>query len=273
MKPVIINADDYAMDAGVDEAILDLGRRGIVTATSAMVLSPGWPEAGLRLLDVEIDRGLHLDLTSPFAEAVFQTLSLPRLIGAAFLGQLGRGAVRQAITRQLQRFDAVVKAPPRFVDGHQHVHHLPLIRDELLSALNTRYGAPAARIGIRLCLSRSWRGLKASIIERTGARQLSPLAARGGHCVNTDFAGVYGFSPRADMAALWQGWLTNLTGEQPLVMCHVAAQMAGVNGGDPIRPARLQEWKWLGSSAFAELCSRLSITLARWRVQGRDNAY
>ena len=40
MRNVIINADDYAMDAGVDAAILRLAGLGAVTATSAMVLSP-----------------------------------------------------------------------------------------------------------------------------------------------------------------------------------------------------------------------------------------
>ena len=35
MLQLIINADDYALDASVDEAVLALARRGVVTATSA----------------------------------------------------------------------------------------------------------------------------------------------------------------------------------------------------------------------------------------------
>ena len=63
---VIINADDYAMDACVDSAILKLAAEGVVTATSAMVLSPTWPEAAGPLADAPLSRGLHLDFTSPF---------------------------------------------------------------------------------------------------------------------------------------------------------------------------------------------------------------
>ena len=45
IEGVIINADDYAMDGGVDAAILKLSAEGVVTATSAMVLSPAWPRS------------------------------------------------------------------------------------------------------------------------------------------------------------------------------------------------------------------------------------
>lgn len=45
MQNVIINADDYAMDAGVDAGILRLAEIGAVTSASAMVLSPRWPKS------------------------------------------------------------------------------------------------------------------------------------------------------------------------------------------------------------------------------------
>ena len=76
-EPVIINADDYAMDEAVDAAILDLAERGVVTATSAMVLSPTWPEAAEALKDAPLSRGLHLDFTSPFAGELMGVLAHP----------------------------------------------------------------------------------------------------------------------------------------------------------------------------------------------------
>jgi predicted glycoside hydrolase/deacetylase ChbG (UPF0249 family) len=265
VKQVIINAHDYGMDQGVDAAILSLARRGVVTATSAMVLSPAWPEAGRRLLDAKLDRGLHLDMTSPF---VAGALSLPGLMAAAFAGRLDRGAVRASIERQLERFEAGAQAPPHFVDGHQHVHQLPIIREELVAALKARYGEPVSAIGLRLCLARRWRGVKALIIAATGARGLAALAGRGGHRVNTDFAGVYGFSAQADLPGLWRRWLAGLAGERPLIMCHVASHNAAGAGGDPIRGARLNEWTWLASQTFQDLCSELAIKRAGWRISG-----
>lgn len=268
MKPVILNADDYAMDEGVDAAILALAERGIVTAASAMTLSHTWPEAGRRLLDVRVDRGLHLDLTSPFVESPAGPPSLLRLMAAAFRGELDRRVIRESIDRQLERFDAVTHAPPDFVDGHQHVHQLPVIGEELIAALKARYGEAASTIALRLCRAHRWRGVKASIIASAGARDFARRAAQGGHPMNTDFAGVYGFSAGADLAALWRRWLASLIGERPLVMCHVAAHPDPGASADGIRGARMNEWKWLASNAFQDLCSELAIKRAGWRFNG-----
>jgi chitin disaccharide deacetylase len=267
---VIVNADDYAMDGGVDAAILALAQRGAVTAASAMSLSPTWRESGRRLLDVDVSRGLHLDLTSPFAETA--PPGLPRLMGAAFLGRLDLSALRHTIGRQLDLYEAVVKAPPEFIDGHQHVHQLPMVRDALMTALKAQYGAAASRIGVRLCLAKSWRGLKAAVIGATGGDALARLVGSRNHPANSDFAGVYGFSQRADLAGLWRDWLTGLKGERPLVMCHVAVRDAPSGPQDTIRSARVREWHWLGSQAFKDLCTECAITLCGWRLAGNANA-
>jgi chitin disaccharide deacetylase len=269
---VILTADDYAMDEGVDAAILALASRGAVTAAGAMVLSPTWPEAARRLIDVQVDRGLHFDLTSPFAEPGARSPVLPRLMGSAFAGQIDRSAVRHAVERQLDSFEAATRQMPAFVDGHQHVHQLPVVRDVLITSLRSRYGAAVDQIGMRSCLARRWRGLKAAIIAASGARGFSRLVNGGRHPANTDFAGVYGFSPNADLAGLWRGWLGNLAGERPLIMCHVATH--DVPGGPPdtIRGARLREWQWLASSAFRDLCTQSAVQLSGWGIPGNANA-
>ena len=266
MTGVIVNADDYAMDEGVDMAILALAERGSVTAASAMVLSPSWRDAGRRLLDVKADRGLHLDLTSHFA--LGGPKALPRLMGDAFAGRLDRSAIRHTIGRQLDLFEAVTKTPPDFVDGHQHVHQLPVVREVMLSALKAQYGAAASRIGIRLCVARRWRGVKAAVVNATGATALARLIAGRGNLTNTDFAGVYSFSPSADFHSLWRGWLSGLVGERPLIMCHVAVREPARAPLDPIRRARIGEWQWLGSQGFRDLCSECGIVLRRWRADG-----
>jgi predicted glycoside hydrolase/deacetylase ChbG (UPF0249 family) len=58
-RRLILNADDYAMDAAVDDAILALAERRVVTAASAMVLSPRWREAAAALSSRPVDIGLH----------------------------------------------------------------------------------------------------------------------------------------------------------------------------------------------------------------------
>lgn len=101
---VIINADDYAMDGGVDAAILKLAAQGVVTATSAMVLSPTWPQAAAPLADAPLSRGLHLDFTSPFTGDVFPRQTITGLTMRTHSGVLDRKLLRKDINRQLLLF-------------------------------------------------------------------------------------------------------------------------------------------------------------------------
>ena len=264
MRRLILNADDYAMDERVDHAILTLIARNAVTAASAMVLSPRWTQAAGEIRQMNADCGLHLDLTSAFAATKLAVPSLRSLIARSYAGRLEAAAIRDAIEAQLDLFEHALGRPPDFVDGHQHVHQLPAIRSQLLDALQRRYGANAARIGIRICLARRWRGAKAQLIGALGAAPTAKLARRLGHPVNTDFLGVYGFSPEADLPLLWRQWLTGMQGDMPLAMCHVAAASSQSTIADPIRPARTGELAWLASDAFCDLRAELAITLDRW---------
>ncbi len=265
MQKLIINADDYAMDAGVDEAILLLAEKGAITAASAMVLSPRWAEAARGAGDAPpLSWGLHFDLTSPFAGGEFPAKKLSALMAQAHARLLDRKMLRREVDRQLSLFEAARQGAPDFVDGHQHIHHLPAIRDVLLEALSDRYGREKERIGLRICVPRRWRGVKAGIIARTGASSLARLAAGRGHPVNTDFAGVYGFDADADLAALWRAWARDLHGDLPLVMCHVAVKTTDSEEDDPIRNARLREFDWLASEAFSSLRQQFSLHLVRW---------
>lgn len=261
-RRLIVNADDYAMDGAVDAAILRLAELGTVTATSAMVLSPTWDEAARKLLDAQLSCGLHLDFTSPFAGAGGG--SLGSLMLRAFTRRLETGAVRASIDRQLALYDTAMGAAPGFVDGHQHVHQFPVIREALFAALAERYGVHARAIAVRSCASQRWRGVKAAIVAATGAAGFTRLARTGSHVTNTDFAGVYDFAPAAPLATLWRGWLAGLQGEAPLIMCHVAEATDDAPSDDPIRPARVNEYGWLASATYRELTAELNFELASW---------
>ena len=265
MKNVIINADDYAMDTGVDAAILSLAAQDRVTATSAMVLTPRWPDAARALAGASpLSVGLHFDLTSQFSDSGFTEAGLSALILRAQARLLKREALRREAERQLSLFEGALGAPPAFVDGHQHVHQLPGVREALLDALWDRYGGAARHIGVRIAAPRRWRGLKAWIIGAAGGRGLAALARARGHPVNSDFAGVYDFGPGTDLPALWESWAAGLRGPLPLVMCHVAAPGAENDGEDPIRAARLREFEWLASGQFQSCLKQASLTAVHW---------
>ncbi len=265
MRGLIVNADDYAMDAATDAAILELASKRAVTAASAMVLSRRWPEAARAAMDAPpLSFGLHLDLTSPFAGGALAPQKLPVLMARSKAGVISKEELRKVIGRQLSLFEAALKAPPAFVDGHQHVHQFPIVRDVLLEALSRHYGAGKARIGLRICTARRWRGIKAGIIARTGAAGLAKLAEANGHRVNTDFAGVYNFAPNTRLAPLWQTWLQTIEGDLPLIMCHVSKPSEDYPRWDGIRAARCAEFTWLSSEEFQQMRMQLSLSPVSW---------
>lgn len=274
MKSVIISADDFAMDAEVDEAILDLARRGVVTATAAMVWSPRWAQvapAARELADGQLlDCGLHLDFTSPLASAAGHGHAHVPLLLQSLSRALAPKPIRRSIELQLDRFEQVYGQAPRFVDGHHHVHQLPVIREQLLAVLTRRYPFEVQHIGLRWCHSQPHRGAKAALIGLLGAPGLKQLAEGHGLRTNTDFAGVYDFSPAASLPRLWRDWLSASEGAQPLVMCHVARDDGTLRSvrsrtGDAVRAARIREYEWLRSPAFSHLLTELNVRPTRWQ--------
>ncbi|HZP87264.1 MAG TPA: ChbG/HpnK family deacetylase [Burkholderiales bacterium] len=266
MLRFILNADDYAFSPEVDDGIICLAEAGLVTSVSVLASSPRWPSAAARLAQLPVDVGLHLDLTSPYAASASNGgRSVVAVMRDAWARRLDAREVRRWILEQCRRFEDALGQAPVFVDGHQHVHQFPVIRDVLLDVLEHRYAN--ARPHLRLCRPRCYRGLKATLIGALGGAKLTQQASARGFSFNSDFAGVYAFGSQ-NLQRLWAIWLTGLSGSAPLIMCHVARadpnQPASSRIADRIHAARLAEYAWLSSDDFAALCEMLKARPVRW---------
>lgn len=263
----IVCADDFAIDPGSVDGIVDLLERGALTATSALVDSPLWPGAA-RSLPAQIrgpgaalarraDVGLHLNLTQAFAGQTAPVWSLRELIVRCALGAVARAPVRAAIERQLDAFENEMGRRPDYVDGHQHVHQFAVVRDELIAALRRRYaGMPPWVRSTRP--PATVRDAKARAIAALGDAGLRELA-RSSQIPTSDFlVGVYDF--RADRASYWHrllAWLRKGP-EGSVLMCHPAQR---AEPGDPIASARLMEFAALGSTDFRAALADAGIAL------------
>jgi len=109
MKHLILNADDFAFNAAVSRGIVTLAQKGRLTATSAMTLSPRWATDAPALAEfrAQIDVGLHLDWTSPFAINAGHGFGLKRAMLSAVLGGFNKTTARVVIERQLDAFEQV----------------------------------------------------------------------------------------------------------------------------------------------------------------------
>ncbi len=258
MTPLILSADDFGLDEGIDAAVLDLALRGRLTATSCLTLSPRWNDAARSLtpsVRERIDVGLHLDFTE-FGAA----MPWPTLVMTSYVRQLRAGDVSRRIALQLDAFETATGTPPDYVDGHRHIHQLPQIRSALLRELERRYGD--SRPWIRLSRPASGSGFKGAVIDLLGGVGLAREAERAGFRCTKRLLGVYGFDLAADDYTLKvKAWLAQARRFDAL-MVHVAQHAPPA---DPIGAARLAEYAALNSDGFATALAEAGVRLARGR--------
>jgi predicted glycoside hydrolase/deacetylase ChbG (UPF0249 family) len=265
-RRICICVDDFGMHDGINQAALELAGRGRISAISCMVDGPAWPAGAKALKEnaVDVETGLHLNFTEDFGQH-HASVPLSRLILLAYARLLDRAAIRREIERQVDLFESTMGRMPDFIDGHQHVHQLPVIREALVAVLDQRdasrkpwlraSGPPGQFAGS--VLSRSVR-FKSRVIGWLGAAAFSRLVRQHGYRQNRHLLGVYGFdAPEGQYSVLLEAWLRSAKAGDEL-MCHPS--VAGP-WHDPLLKARHQEYSVLASQAFHDLLSRAGVTL------------
>ena len=262
LKRIILCADDYAQSAAISAGILQLVEQRRLSAVSCFSEGEFWSHGDNPLLEYRerIDIGLHFNLTQPFANAAVAAQPLNRVMGLALGGRIDRAQVIEALHAQLDRFEKAASQMPDFVDGHQHVHVLPVIRNIVIGELAQRYGQkkPYLRaVNPQL----STRGLIKVVVLKLLGSGFQHLARRHGMQTNRGFAGIYSLQPQADFAALMDRWLISANNGD-LFMCHPGVRAS--DNFDPIAATRPGELAFLQSDEFEALLSRNAICLSRF---------
>lgn len=281
MAKLIICADDYAQSPAIDDAILMLIERGVLTATSCMTLSPLWPDSAKALtpqLRRLADIGVHLDFTQ-FSQSI--RYAHPLLVLRSLSGTLHKQQVVANIQQQLDAFEQALDTPPDYLDGHLHIHQLPIIREALIRVLQQRYGhlPLAERPWLRISSPPVGSGLKARIIHWLGAEKLKRLAHVAGFRVSPALLGVYDFEGNAaTYQAHWMHWVKQLKqlaftptldmDLPPVLMCHPARPTPKVDPDDPIAIARMVEWQVMQSADFSAWLAMTDIQPVKGTMKG-----
>ena len=279
-------ADDYGISPGVNAAIRELIQRGRINATSVMVAASHFSSDEAAALDIlnsgekRVALGLHVTLTEPFRpisegfvplrEGRF--LPLNDMLRTAAVRRLQPESLVIEIATQLRTFLDAFGRPPDFLDGHQHVHLFPQVRDAFLRVVAE--GAPDA--WVRQCgRARPMRRLhdrKAltldilSVAFRRKAKQL-------GIAVNPAFAGTYAFNAKAKFAWIFLRFLSDLP-DSGLVMCHPGFVDAELKALDSLTTLREHEFAFFSSEAFPKVLAEHGVALARAtdEIGGGDSA-
>lgn len=276
-RPIWLCADDYGISASVNRAIRDLVMRGRINATSVMVAAPSFHRSeavSLNMLNVGTRRvaiGLHVTLTAPF-----EPLSagfLPRRDGA-FLSKeqmLVRGSLRLLrrrtlmveVASQITAFVTAFGRTPDFIDGHQHVHLFPQVREAVLAVV--RETMP--RAWIRQCgrmgpLGERFADRKGLLLDVLSHRMRARAAAFG-LATNPAFAGTYDFEAEVppDFAKLFPAFLRRLPA-QSVVMCHPGFVDAELERLDPLTILREREYAFFAADDFPDLLQAHGVALA-----------
>ena len=262
----VVCADDFALDRGAIEATLALIKLGRVTATSVLVDSPNWKVAAseLKAVSDSADVGLHLNLTecldepgsSSGAPSIWR---LPLLLVQSTLRLLPRWRVRDLVERQLDAFADAFGRLPDFVDGHHHVHQLPVVREVLVESVLAR--EPKTLPWLRNCLPPDEdEDYKARVIGMLGALSLLELARIQGFPTSGRLVGVYRFDlQREGYLARVRKWL-QAGPDGAVFMCHPSTK---ASPKDPIGKARRMELAVLAGQPYADAMARASVTAVR----------
>lgn len=274
---LILCADDYAIAPGVSRGIRRLLENGRLTATSCMTTSRFWPvEAqALRPYADRADIGLHLTLTNLQPLAAMPGLcphgrfpDIRALTIAAWRGRLDVREIAAELTRQLEAFESGFGRPPAFLDGHQHVHQLPGIRDVVVDIWERRLAHGAAWLRVTdepfsAVLRRGVERSKSAIISLLG-RGLGRRARAHRIPVNDSFSGVQDFSGRVPYPRLFERFL-RAPRDRHLVMCHPGEVDDDLRAVDDVTGAREEELRFFASDAFPALVEKHGLTLGRFR--------
>jgi len=260
-------ADDFGLSQAVCAAIVELAQERRINAVSCMTNAPYWKKSAsaLKHLPTSVGIGLHLNLTegrplSPELARIWPSLpSLPMLMARAHLGLIPMAAVSCEIRAQWAAFTQDCGVQPMYVDGHQHVHQFPGIRQALLTAFDQFKVRPAVRNTAQLVGPGF--AFKRWVIRHSGARQLQVALRQRNLPHNTALLGAYDLKS-SNYRALMQAWLAALPSPGGLLFCHPG--LPGANSADdPIGAARQREFTYLASEDFTQDLAFANVMLVR----------
>ncbi|MBF0492606.1 MAG: ChbG/HpnK family deacetylase [Deltaproteobacteria bacterium] len=145
MKKLILHADDYGFAPSISDGILKAYEFGLLKSASALVNFPCSQTYLNKAKETKLDLGWHLNLSLGLPLSAPKKIpslvdhkgsffSLKKLLLKSFLGLLDKKELELELRAQL-KFLQTHYGPVSHVDGHQHIHVFPGIRETLKKIL------------------------------------------------------------------------------------------------------------------------------------------
>ena len=270
-----ICADDFGITENVSSAIVKLIKKERITETSCIVISDSFKNDSKTLINFknQIGIGLHLTLTDFKAFNRLKSLTINnkmpgfnKLLKSSIIKKIVPEEIETEINFQLDVFENSLGFMPNFIDGHQHVHQLPIVRDCLVKVVKQRYseGLPWVRNSydeMFKILKRNVSILKTISIGLFG-KKLKEVAETNYIKSNDGFSGIYSFSNKIPYENLFKKFILNIK-DNHLLMVHPGHSDEKLSKIDPVTTSRDIEYEFLSSDNFLNLLNNRNITLRR----------
>lgn len=265
-KRFVLCADDYGFSPGVSRGIRDLLERERLSATSCMVVYPEFASDGplLKPFLGRADIGLHFTLTTH--------RTIGRVAWEAHVRPPPVERVVVELERQVAKFAETIGRPPDYIDGHQHVHVLPIVRDAVVRVAR-RIDAYVRNTYDPMSIAMCRRpGALESIYLARASRKLSTLARAAGVPTNCGFRGVRTFREKREFRELFRGMIKNVQ-SGAIVMVHPGYADPLLADRDPVQDQREGELRYLAGPDFPHDLSEEGAVLSRLRdaLQGNGS--
>lgn len=284
MKKLIVNADDFGLTEGVNRAIIEGHKKGIITSTTLMANGRAFNSAVTAALTTpELGIGVHLNVTQglPVSPA-FMVPSIVTSEGAfyrspAFVARrfLARKAKLSDAERELRsQIEKVASAGINIthLDSHKHIHLLPPIFT-IVVKLAREFGIKCVRCPVEPAWSafgvlqsgrRRWPGMAKQYLLGRALSTLATCQARkvqdAGLCSPDRFCGLSqtGFLD----AALLEQILKTLPEGTSELMCHPGyVDEALLGARTRLLGERETELEALTNASIRQLVTELGIEL------------
>jgi predicted glycoside hydrolase/deacetylase ChbG (UPF0249 family) len=257
-KTIILCADDYAQNKAINAGILTLAANKRLNAISCLVNSKNWKTDSLELEQIKNTTylGLHFNLTEGSALSSlwqknhgFEFWNLSKLILYSYLHKLDQSSIEAEVNAQLQAFLEAVGKWPDFIDGHQHVHQLPQIRNAIMNAFEEKKLQGFCRSTSNDFFS-FYNFPKAQIINILGGISFKNALKKKKITTNSSFSGIYNFKNAKEYSYYFQKFL-KIIKDGGLIMCHPATIANKINNSiNPLSHSRALEFQYLASDNF-----------------------
>lgn len=276
-RRIVINADDFGLSHGINEGILAAMEKGVVGSTSLM---PNFPDsvAAMQLArEKNLTPGWHVTLS--LGRPVCDPTCIPSLVRKdgrfypmkelllrCILQRVRAEDVRRELEAQWKCFEEA-GLRPEHIDGHQHCHVFPVIRDVVremvtehqipLVRLPAERGGPLVPRYLTRLLLGCMKGSRDTFWKEAG-------------CTTLPFYGV-SLVGRAGDLAQWKQLLARISDPLSMVMVHPGIEHPGENlYGDDFPGSRQAELDLLLSAEWQLLLTEMRVEAIRFGANPGD---